>query len=78
VNPLAVDPLSRCQLEQIATLFCKLPPRFLFEYLVLISNPVGLTVMLDLANDFQDDWPPDTIQILGADRFPPRLQLVPR
>jgi hypothetical protein len=77
VNSLTIDPCSLIRLERIAERFCKLPPRFLFEYFVVISNPVGLVTMLDVADDYAADWPPDTIRTIGADRFPRRLVVVP-
>jgi hypothetical protein len=73
-----MDPLSRCQLEQIPTRFSKLGPRALADYFAQISTPITVVTLLDVASDY-DGWPsdPQATRDLGADRFPPWLQLVP-
>jgi hypothetical protein len=78
VNNLTIDPNSRVRLEQIATRFCKLGPRPLADYLVQIATPVTVFTLLDVADDYLD-WEPDpqTMRIVGVDRFPRRLRLVP-
>jgi hypothetical protein len=78
MSPFSIDPLSRCQLEQIATRFCHLGPRALADYLTQIANPITVVTLLDVADDYYG-WVPDpeTMRAIGADRFSPKLWVVP-
>jgi hypothetical protein len=77
MNPLALNPLYRCHLKQIATRLSWLG-RALFDYLVQIANPNTIVTMLDVARDY-DGWLPDheTMRTIGADNFPLRLSVIP-
>jgi hypothetical protein len=76
--PLALDAFSRCQLEQLAMRLSWLGPRALADYLTQIANPNTVITMLDVARDY-DGWLPDheTMRTVVADRFPPKLWVVP-
>jgi len=70
MNNLAIDIRSRHQFERIAVLMCLLGPRALSDYLINISTPATLPLMLDVARDYEGWLPdPDTMRVVGAVAF---------